>query len=385
MNTVQTVVDAMQAIAPLCLAEPWDRVGVLVGRTIRALDGPVLLTIDLTEAVIEEASTRGAAAVISYHPPIWEPFKRLTDATPRERVIARAVRDDIAVYAPHTSLDNAPGCLTDWLCEGVSGSGTAGRIAGDCRALSPRARPSPTQECKVVTFIPAADADRLRQALATAGAGLIGRYSVCSFSVPGTGTFLASPEATPAVGRVGGLEHVQEIRLEMVCGRASLPLVLTTLRQFHPYEEPAFDVYDLAPRPDRFLGPGRRVVLDQPATIRQIAARIKAFLGNEGRHPSVHIAAPDPDRSVTHVGVVCGAGAEQASQARAENCEVFVTGEMKHHEVMEAINNGMAVILAGHTATERGYLPRLARRLGELIPGGEFLVSQADKDPLVAV
>jgi dinuclear metal center YbgI/SA1388 family protein len=380
---VKHLIDALQTIAPLELAEPWDKVGLQIGRASRAIDGPVFLTIDLTEPVLEEALAAKASAIIAYHPPIWEPLRRITDATPKERILARAIQADIAVYAPHTSLDNAPGCMTDWLCEGVSGSTATGRIAGDCRALAPMQRRKPTQECKIVTFVPDAEVERLRNALATAGAGLIGRYSVCSFAIPGTGTFLGGDGSTPAIGQAGKLEQVQEVRLEMVCSKSSLPLVLATLRQFHPYEEPAVDVYDLAQQPDRTIGGGRRVVLDQPATMEELGRRLKSYLTIPTGSPTIQIArAPGSPSTVTHIGVVCGAGTAQASIARAEGCEVFITGEMKHHEVLEATNCGMSIILAGHTATERGYLPRLARRLADALPAMEFRVSTADTDPL---
>lgn len=382
---VQNLIDAVESIAPLALAEPWDRVGLQIGSPDIPLEGPVFLAIDLTEQVLDEALAAHASAVIAYHPPIWEPLKRLTDATPKERVIARAARAGLAVYAPHTSLDNATGGMTDWLCEGVSGSTAPGKIAGDCRALSPRAITRTTQECKVVTFVPDAELDKLRQALATAGAGLIGNYSICSFAVRGDGTFFGQGDANPAVGKAGRLEHVEELRLEMVCSRASLPLVLATLRQFHPYEEPAVDVYDLVPQMNRAVGAGRRIVLDQPATVQEIAGRLGTFLAGPRGRPTVQFADAGRGGAVTRVGVVCGAGSSQASMAHAEGCEVFVTGEMKHHEVMEAINAGMAVVLAGHTATERGFLPRLAAGLRKILPGVVFKVSERDLDPLIQV
>jgi dinuclear metal center YbgI/SA1388 family protein len=383
--TIQDLISAMESIAPLELAEPWDKVGLQVGRASRPIDGPILLTIDLTEAVLEEAVAAKASAVVAYHPPIWEAMKRLTDATPKERVVCAAVAHDIAVYAPHTSLDNAPGGMTDWLCEGVSGSSQSGRIAGDCRAISPRARRRPTQECKIVTFVPEADADKVRQALATAGAGIIGGYTVCSFASVGTGTFLGGAGTSPAIGSTGVLERVGEVRLEMVCGKAALPLALATLRQFHPYEEPAVDVYELMPQADRRVGAGRRVVLDQPATLEEIAWRLSKFLSVNGDRPTVQVARAGSMSRVTHVGVVCGAGTEQAPAARAEGCEAFVTGEMKHHEVMEAINAGMSVILAGHTRTERGFLARLAESLSAKMPKIDVRLSGADRDPLVSM
>lgn len=370
---------AMQRLAPVEYAESWDRVGLLAGDSARELAGPVLLTIDLTEAVLDEAIAGRAGAIVAYHPPIFDPLTRVTDATPRQRVILRALEHRLAIYTPHTALDAVPGGITDWLCEGLSG-GEPGKINGDCRALEPHAKHPRTQELKIVTFVPQADAEKARNALASAGAGLIGAYTLCSFASPGTGTFLGAAGTDPAVGEPGRIEKVDEVRLEMVCSRAALAIALETLRNLHPYEEPAIDVYELVPAPRRGAGPGRRLVLDKPATVADLAQRLKAFI----RRDRVRFAvAGDADRPVTHVGVVPGSGESLSRLARREECEVFVTGEMKHHEVLGALNAGMSVILGGHTSTERGYLPRLASRLKA--EGFNTIVSQKDRDPLVTV
>lgn len=373
---VQDLVRAMQEIAPLHLAEAWDKVGLLAGDSSRPLQGPVLLAIDLNEAVLDEAIGAGAGAVVAYHPPIFEPLSRVTDATPRQRVILRAIESRIAIYSPHTALDAMEGGITDWLCEGLSGG--KGRIAGDCRALTPAAIQSPTQQVKIVTFVPAQDADHVRDALASAGAGIIGNYQRCSFTGAGTGSFMPGEGSRPAVGEPGKLEQTPELRLEMVCGRSSLALALETLRRFHPYEEPAIDVYDLVAPTRRRFGTGRRLVLDRPATVRELGVRLKEFLGRD----RVRFALAGEDRPITHVGVVPGAGASLSRLARREGCEVFVTGEMKHHDVLGALNAGMSVILGGHTPTERGFLPRLRDRLSRALAGHDVRVSKSDVDPL---
>lgn len=394
MNIAQ-LVSVMEQLAPLDHAEPWDKVGLLVGDPQRELSGPALLAIDLTEPVLDEAIRLNAGAIIAYHPPIWEPLARLTTATPRQRIILHAVERRLAVFSPHTALDAAPGGLTDWLCEGVAGmppSDRPQRIKGDVRALSPRGLQPSTQQVKVVTFVPEDRAEQLRHALATAGAGIIGRYRVCSFAAPGTGTFLGDQTTHPTTGQPGRFEHVAELRLEMVCSKSALPLALETLRHFHPYEQPAVDVYELFPQPQRGVGPGRRLVLDQPVPVGELARRIKAFLSTPARESTVRVATPDMDASgldkpVTRVGVCAGSGSELASLARAEGCQVFVTGEMKHHEVMDALNAGMSVILAGHTTTERGFLPRLARLMEDAGRPHNLkaLVSQADREPLLRI
>jgi dinuclear metal center YbgI/SA1388 family protein len=389
---IADLVALLQSVAPLHYAESWDKVGLLVGdreRVISPLDGGggaggggVLLTIDLSEAVLREAINSQCSMIVAYHPPIFEPLSKITDATPRQRVILHALEAKLAIYSPHTALDAIPGGVTDWLCEGLSGSTTPGKIAGDCRALTPHAATSPTQQLKIVTFVPEKHVDHVRGALASAGAGRIGLYEVCSFSTPGEGTFLGASGSAPAIGHAGALERVREVRLEMVCGRAGLAIALETLRKLHPYEEPAIDVYELVAQPRRTLGAGRRLVLDKPVTVRELAARLKAWVQRD----HLRFAIPgDVDVPVSRIGVVPGAGASLSKLAREEGCEVFVTGEMRHHDVLGSLNAGMGVILGGHTSTERGYLPRLQAELVRREPGLTVRVSTMDKTPLVSM
>jgi len=407
--TIHDLVEAMQHIAPLEYAESWDKVGLLAGDRFKPLSGPVLLTIDLTEPVLAEAIEKRASAIIAYHPPIWEPLTKITDATPRQRIILRALESGIAIYSPHTSLDAVRGGVTEWLCEGLSGSdpanasaaimaesqgssqsptaqqlGTPGRIAGDCRALTPHSHTPTSQRMKIVTFVPASAVESVRQALASAGAGVIGGYQVCSFTVAGVGTFLGGPGTAPKVGKLGQIEATQEHRLEMVCARAALALAIDTLKGFHPYEEPAIDVYELAAQPMRSVGAGRRLVLDKPVTVSELALRLKMWINRD----RVRFALPDdmdPQKPISYVGVCPGSGASLSKLAKSEGCEVFVTGEMGHHDVMGALNAGMSVILGNHTSTERGYLPRLAAMISLALPKAQLLISQRDRDPLTTL
>lgn len=374
---IRDLVHAMERIAPLEYAEPWDRVGLQIGRPDREIDGPVLMTIDLTERVLAEAIEARASAVIAYHPPIWEPLKTITGATARERILLGAAEAGVAVYVPHTALDAVPGGISDWLCEGISGSTKPGKILGDCRALEPwRAAASPMQ--KIVTFVPEADLEMVRGALATAGAGRIGAYEVCSFSVGGEGTFMGGEGTNPTVGEAGRFETVRERRLEMVCPAGSVALALETLRQFHPYEEPAVDVYDLAPQPRRRVGVGRRLVLDQETTMGDLAERLRAHLVRS----RVRGTLIDAELPVRTIGVVPGAGESLLPVAEREGCDLFITGEMRHHQVLDALHRGVRVLLAGHTNTERGYLPRLGAQLEKRLPGLTTRVAEADVDLL---
>ena len=383
MPTVADLVASIERLAPPTLAESWDNVGLLLGDLADPLRGPVVLTIDLTASVLDEALAARASAVIAYHPPIFHPMKRLTGAAPGERTILRAARAGLAIYSPHTALDAAQGGLADWLGDAVIDE--AAGDGADRRALRPHAHQPATQQVKVVTFVPAAAAEQVRGALASAGAGIIGNYVSCSFAIPGTGTFLAQSGASPKAGSgaPGRLEEVAEVRLEMVCSRAALALALTTLRSLHPYEEPAIDVYALEGHPRREVGVGRRLSLDHPLALTDLAARVKARLGV----PHVLVAAaPGLERQpVARVAVCPGDGGSLIEAASADGCQAYVTGEMSHHEVWSCLNRGVGVILAGHTAAERGYLPVLAKRLGADVPGVQMMVSRADADPLRAI
>lgn len=365
---VSDLVAAMEAIAPAHLAESWDNVGLLLGDRSREVRGPVMLTIDLTPAVMDEALDLKAGAILAYHPPLFSSVKSITADTSLGRSLLRAMEAGMAVYSPHSALDAATGGVTDWLADGLG--------AGDRRAIVPSAGVDPRQTHKIVTYAPAEHIERLRNALATAGAGRIGEYELCSFAVVGLGTFRGSEKTNPAVGKAGRMESVDEVRLEMVCPGAAAPILIETLRAFHPYEEPAFDLYPLLGKPDRRIGAGRRLVLDQPATPDALAKRLREYLGIE------RVRLADVlDRPVQSVGVVPGAGASLLDEAIAQGCEVFVTGEMRHHDMLRAMSKNCCVILGGHTNTERGFLPKLAERLKGMGTGGAFVVSRADRVP----
>jgi putative NIF3 family GTP cyclohydrolase 1 type 2 len=181
------------------------------------------------------------------------------------------------------------------------------------------------------------------------------------------------------VGKVGELERVPEVRLEMVCSRSSLALAIAVLRQFHPYEEPPIEIHALQALPQRGTGEGRRVVLDQPVGLKPLLKCIKSHLGVEQLHVAVADSAP---RSFQTIGLCAGAGGGLLSMALAQSCQVFLTGEMRHHDVLAAQAAGCTVVLAGHTNTERGYLKVLGSRLTEHVPRKSIVISRRDADPL---
>jgi dinuclear metal center YbgI/SA1388 family protein len=370
MPTVADIVDALETIAPARYAAEWDNVGLLIGSRQWKADS-LLLTIDLTEAVLDEAIDHGTRMVIAYHPPIFEPLRRLSAATATERISLHAAREGIAVYSPHTALDAAPGGVNDWLASALG--------SGDVRALSSHEQLPETEQLKIVTFCPTEAVDKLRNGLASIGAGRIGNYELCSFELAGTGTFLGREGSNPSVGRRGHLERVGEVRLEMVCPRAALALAVTTLRQFHPYEEPPIEVYALQPRPLRGIGAGRRIVLDQKLSLKSVIQRLKSHLGV--KQLGVALGSGASGRYGI-VGLCAGAGGSLLPAAIEQGCELFITGELRHHDVLAAQGRGCTVVVAGHTNTERGYLPGYRKRIAELLEGVTIHLARRDADPL---
>ncbi len=364
------VVEVLEEIAPKEFAEAWDNVGLLIGAGCWSADS-LMLTIDLTDEVLHEALAGEIQMIISYHPPIFEPFKALTDATERQRLVLEAAAAGIAVYSPHTALDAAPGGVNDWLAEGLG--------PGDSRALETYKSLPESEEYKVVTYCPSDAVEKVRNGLAAVGAGRIGNYDLCSFEIKGAGTFLGSERSRPVIGHSGVMERIDETRLAMVCPSAALGLAVVTLREFHPYEEPPIEIFRLHPRPQRNVGTGRRIVLDRKVSLKELVERIKAQLSVKQLRVAPGRGAP---RRLQTIGLCAGAGGKLLATAIEQRCELFLTGEMRHHDVLAAQAQGCTVVLAGHTNTERGYLKKMRRTLENRLPNARIAISKRDSDPL---
>ena len=373
MQTIADLEELMELIAPSQLAEEWDNVGLLVGERSHPLQR-LLLCIDLRENVLAEAIGANVDAIVAYHPPIFQPLRKIDDSTTQGRILIGALASGIAIYSPHTAADAAPDGVNDWLASGLG--------QGQQYALRSKVIPRLEEEVKIVTFCPEEAVEGIRNELAAAGAGMIGDYALCSFEITGTGTFHGGAPTNPVVGTSGKLERVEEVRLEMVCGRVGLPRALEQLRKLHPYEEPPIEIHPLDPHVSRRQGAGRKKILETPATFTDLAENIRTHLATSrliGHEPS-------PGRLHAQIGLCAGSGGDMLDDAMAKGCSLFVTGEMRHHDVLKAIDGDCAVILAGHTNTERGWLKVLRNRLKKALNRNgkkvEILQSSMDKDPL---
>ena len=361
---------ALEAVAPSRLAADWDKVGLLVGDPSRPLKR-ALLCIDLTQETLAEAVRLKCQAIVAYHPPIFEPITRLTAWEPRGALLMACIERGIALLSPHTALDAVRGGVTDWLAEQLG--------SGERWAIEPSVIVRPGEGLKIVTFVPAYAVHVVRDAMARAGAGTIGAYRKCSFELAGSGTFEGGAASRPTVGKRGRFERVDEVRLEMVCEPRAQVAVVQAIRAVHPYEQAAIDVFRTESHRDTTQGHGRIVTLDRPLTCAQVVQRLRGTL----RLPAGAVQVVESRRGRRHarVGLVPGAGFSLMAKAADAGCTLFVTGEARHHDQLAARARGCDLVLAGHSQTERGYLPKLAASLRPHLPGVALAVSRADAPP----
>lgn len=364
-RTVADLAAAMEAIAPTGLAQPWDNVGLLAGDR-GALLRRVLLCIDLTMAVVREAVRGRFDAVMAYHPPIFKPIRSLSvPSNGADGIVFDCIRSGVAIYSTHTALDAAEGGTNDVLLQ----------LAGvkQSQPIEYVDRPG-EQECKLVTFVPEPSLDTVSDALFSAGAGVIGDYARCSFRLRGQGTFLGGSSTHPTIGKRGRLETVEEVRLEVVLPARRLPEVTAALRSAHPYEEPAFDVYPLKPKPVR--GIGRYGSLERPMELGKLAMTIARRCGIKHFQ-----TVGDGRRRISRVIAVAGAAGDIPFRLALGAGDCVVTGELRHHDALTMHRIGAGAIALGHWASERPVLEPLSERLREALPGVTMAVSKADRDP----
>lgn len=359
---LQDLVAALNDIAPTRNAESWDNVGLLAGDPAQAVT-KVMLTIDYTGDVAAEAEAAGCDAVVAYHPPIFEPLKRLAAGS----VVFDAIRRGVAIYSPHTALDVVDGGTNDMLAD----------VLGLPPERSPlRLAQTKASQLKLVTFVPEKDAERVSRALFDAGAGRIGAYTHCSFQTKGTGTFFGEEGKTnPTVGESGRLERAEELRIETVVPMSKVEAVIRALRKAHPYEEPAFDLNQLAAPPEG-LGQGRVAAFDKPVERAELFGRIKRGLDVD------HLLVAGPaDGPAKRAAVCAGACGDLLDDAMEQKADLYLTGEMRHHDAIKAARAGVTVVCVLHSNSERAVMRRLKSRLEQALPGLTYLISEADRDP----
>jgi dinuclear metal center YbgI/SA1388 family protein len=362
---VKDVAAVIEKIVPLKLALDWDNVGLLLGDPNKKVDN-ILLTIDITNEVVAEAKKLKTDLILSYHPVIWDGLKKITADGP-DRVVYKLIRSGISVFSVHTALDIAIGGVNDGLAEivGIKEAKPIGDYVAGPGGV----------KYKLVVFVPVESLPKVSNAVFAAGAGAIGNYSNCGFSSEGTGTFLPLEGSNPAIGKKGKVEEVPEIRFESIVPADKLDDVLAAMKKAHPYEMPAFDVVRLYDSPTKF-GLGRVGNLAEPAKLSEIIERVKKHTGAK----TFGIVGKE-NRIVKKAAVCAGSCGKIINTVIAEKCDLYLTGELKHHQAMAAKEAGVTCICLSHTNSERFILKKFAKQLKKQAKQLKISISKKDIDP----
>ncbi|XP_067225509.1 NIF3-like protein 1 [Chanodichthys erythropterus] len=342
------VLKVLEQLAPLSLAESWDNVGLLVEPTNPRPIKIILLTNDLTAAVMDEAVAMNCDLIVSYHPPLFRPFKRLLQKDWKQRLAVRAIEGGIAIFSPHTSWDSVEGGVNDWLVGGM-GSGQVSVLsqAHSCGPQKHRLEFSSMNEEELNSLL-----EQLRQ-------------------IEGSETFQCSTIRNESGGQ----------QVNLTCNSSALTAAVQILLS-NPHASKSLNITQVQQPPLLGCGQGRLSVLDEPVSVSTAVQKMKTHLGL----PHLRLALGDQqtlDSMVKTVAVCAGSGASVIQGVKAD---LYITGEMSHHEVLDAVSKGTSVILSDHSNSERGFLTvfrdRLAARLGDTV---NIVISQKDRDPLQVI
>ncbi|OBK52404.1 Nif3-like dinuclear metal center hexameric protein [Mycobacterium sp. 1081908.1] len=350
------VIEVLDEAYPPHLAQSWDSVGLVCGDPDDALDS-VTVAVDATPAVVDEVPD--GALLLAHHPLLLRGVDTVAASTPKGALVHRLIRTGRSLFTAHTNADSASPGVSDALADALGLTVEA--------ALEPLAAAGDLD--KWVVYVPRENAEAVQQAVFGAGAGHIGDYSHCSWSVSGIGQFLPHEGASPAIGSVGSVERVPEDRFEVVAPSRARAAVLAAMRGAHPYEEPAFDIFALVPPPGD-AGLGRIGTLARPEPLRSFVSRVDAALP-----PTTWgvRASGDPDAPVSRVAVCGGAGDSLLAAAAGADVHAYVTADLRHHPADEHRRaSNVALVDVAHWASEFPWCEQAAgilrSRFGEALP-----------------
>ena len=330
---IKDIIAEIERFAPPALKEDYDNVGLLVGSENDEATG-VLITLDITAGVVDEAIQNGCNLIVAHHPLIFKGLKNITDKNETGRIIIKAIRNNIAIFAGHTNVDS--------VLEGVSGKMATKIGLENTSILSP----VKNKLLKLVTFVPVKFADKVREAIFKAGAGVIGNYDSCSYNLMGTGTFRAGEDTNPFVGEKGDVHSEDEIRIETVLPDFKKNSVIEALLKAHPYEEVAYDIYLLA---NEWPVTGYGIVgdLKKQMSEEEFLAFLKVTFKAGGiRHTELL------NKPVGRVALCGGSGSELLEKAINAGADIFISADFKYHQFFEA-ENRILIADIGHFESEQ--------------------------------
>lgn len=363
----QTIIQLFESWSPKKYAAMEnDPIGLAVG-TLNKNITKVLVTLDVNHAVVDEAIEKGCELIIAHHPPIFRKLAHLRTDSPQGQLFEKLIKHDIAVYAAHTNLDVAEGGVNDLLAKALE--------LHETKVLVPTYK---EHYFKLAVYIPESHAKQLRTALAQIGAGHIGDYDSCSFQTAGEGRFRALDGATPFVGEKGEVHLEAEVKVEVVIPESLQKKAIRTMKQNHPYEEVAYDLYRLE-TVSKEMGLGRLGLLENPMTLKEFAEHVKRTL----HVPAVRVVG-DVTSTVQKIAVLGGDGNKYVSAAKYAGADVFVTGDLYFHVAQDAEALGLSIVDPGHhveSVMKEGVANKMTALCAEQNIPCEFIISEPSTEP----
>ncbi len=332
MFQVKDICNIIEEFAPLNFQESYDNAGLLIGDTEMQLTG-VLISVDIVEAVIDEAIEKKCNMIVSHHPLIFSGLKKITGQDYIQKCVIKAIKNDIAIYSAHTNLDNVFYGVNGYLADKL-GLKNKKILASKGGLLT-----------KLVTYVPKQNVESVKDAIFKAGAGVIGNYDCCSFNIEGEGTFRANENATPFVGKNNELHTETEIRVEVVLPKYLTSKVVAEMIKAHPYEEPAFDIL---PIDNKWNSVGTGMVGELPKQI-EITPFLE-FLKQKLNLSTIRYTG-DVDRKIKRVALCGGSGSEFLKYAIRERADIYISADFKYHQFFEA-ENQILIADIGHFESE---------------------------------
>lgn len=366
---VKEVIGILDEFAPLSYSEDFDNTGLLVGDSNAEVTG-ILVTLDTLESVVDEAISNDCNLIVSFHPIVFSGLKKITGSTYVERVVQKAIRNDIAIFAIHTALDNAWNGVNAMICE---------KIGLDKRAIL---IPQRGTIQKLVTYVPEKEAETVREALFEAGAGNIGNYSNCSFNTEGKGSFNPNEGANPSIGEKGSTHFEKETKIEVTYQKHLKNKVLNALFATHSYEEVAYEVTTLD-NTNQHIGMGMTGYLEKPMSEKDFLTHLKKTMKCDCvRHSEL------TGRTIEKVAVLGGSGSFAIEAAKAAGADAFVTADLKYHDFFKSEAN---ILLAdvGHYESEQytkeliiNVLSKKITNFAPALPASRLVLSQINTNPI---
>lgn len=345
------IIQALEAIAPRKLAESWDNVGLLVGREEQEVHR-ILIALDATEDVIDQAIANHVDLIITHHPVLFSKINRINNQDATGRKLLKLIQNNIACYALHTNFDVE--VMAD---EAAKKLGLA-----NTRVLAPIYS---QMLYKIVVYVPIDSIEKVRVALTKEGAGHIGNYSECTFGVQGVGTYRPLEGTNPYIGEQDKLTHTKEVRIETIVREEKLQATIKSMLHAHPYEEVAYDIYKLENQ-DEAKGIGAVGYLSEEKTLRTLAEQVKIAFGLD------HVRTiGDLEHKVSSVAICPGSGKSMIKDVLRAKANVYITGDMDHHTVLDALEDGLMIIDAGHFGTEHFFVDYMREQLQKFLYEGD--------------